>query len=628
MRKITLTDVIKRSKNLQKADTKLIRKAYEFAKVAHKGQKRKTGEAFINHPLYTAYYIAGLGLGGESIAAALLHDVIEDCGVSENKIKKEFNPTIARLVMGVTKLKGTGTKKITQSSVENLRRFFLVAAKDIRAVIIKLADRLHNARTIHGLAPDKQKKYAKEIKYIYSPLSDYLGVAFFRRNFDDIAFKILKPEEYKRIRHYLQKRHRKRRRYVYKIKRKIEAILKEHKIKGEVQGRDKNIYSLYKKLQRYIQEGKIHSKTEYGRVYDYYGFRIMVNSKEDCYKVLGLIHSEWHPLNGQFNDYIANPKPNGYKSLHTTVFCDKEKIAEIQIRTYEMHDYNEFGPASHIAYKRSNKGKSFPTLAYNWLRRISIFNRGEIEKLSAKDYQVQVFKDNIFVLTPANEVKKLPKGATPVDFAYAVHTEVGNRCRGAKVNDKMVPLDYELHTGDQVEILIDKGAQYPIPKWLEFVASVGTRSKIKYALRHKEEKEAAEKGYKKLNKALKKFNTTFNKIYDKRRPQFDLILYKHHANDTENLFARIGFGLVSVESVISSLFPKKMKKKSSPIKKGNVIIEGSKNTQYTKAQCCDPAVGDPIVAFTTLTRGIRIHKSNCPYIQNRPEKRILEAHWE
>jgi len=628
MKRITIEDVLKNASSLSKADKNFIRRTYTFARKAHRGQKRKSGEPYIVHPLYTAYYIADLGLGKNSICAALLHDVIEDCGVTEKQLKKNFNPTVAKLVVGVSKLRHTGRQIITESSLENLRRFLLVAAEDIRVLIIKLADRLHNAKTIHGLSPQRRKTYAKEIQYIYSALSEYLGVIFFKRQFDDVAFRILQPVEYKRIESYLDRHHKKRYTYVGKVRNKIQKLVKEHKVKAEVEGREKSIFGIYKKVQRYLKEGKIHSQSEYGRIYDYYAFRVIVKTKEDCYRVLGIIHSTWHPLPGELDDYIANPKPNGYRALQTNVFCEDDKLAEIQILTEDMHEYNEFGPASHIAYKLSGRREALPSLAFNWLRRIKIFRRnGTKSKKSPMNFRIKLFKKNIFVLTPQNEVKKLPRGGTPIDLAYAVHTEVGNKCRGAKVNGKMVPLDHELQTGDQVEILIDKNVKYPVAGWLEFAVASNTRAKIKHVLRDKEENEAIEKGIQKLNKALKKYKTTFNELYRKKKADIDIIVYKNNAQDVNSLLSRIGFDLLNVEKITEPLFPKTQYKRSKKVSEKLIAIEGSTQTQYTISKCCNPKANQKIIALTTATRGIRIHRSNCQFIKNCDKKRVLHAKW-
>lgn len=627
MKKIKFDDVIENSRNLSKSDISFVKKAYEFAKKAHKGQKRKTGEPYLIHPLYTAYFIAGLGLGKDTIAAAFLHDVIEDCEVTEKKVKEEFNPTVAKLVKGVTSLRHTEKQKISEDTVENLRRFFIVAARDIRAVAIKLADRLHNAKTIYGLSEERQITYAQEIKYVYSTLAEYLGIGYFARQFNDISFKILKPTEYKKINKYLKKHHKKRKKYIKKIIKKIEKLLKENKIDAKVQGREKSIYSFHKKIKRFLREGKIHSKSEYGRVYDNYGFRILVENKEECYRVLGIIHSTWPPLNGEIEDYIANPKPNGYKSLHTKVFCDNNKIAEIQIRTNKMHEYNEFGPASHIAYKLSQR-RDISNMAFDWIKNIALFKRKDDDKKKDENaFKVNVFKDNIFVLTPQNEVKQLPKGGTPVDFAYSVHTEVGNKCRGAKVNGKMVSLSKKLSTGDKVEIIIDKNAKYPIAKWLEFVVSSSTRSKIKQALREKERSQAIEKGRKEINSLLKKHDTNLKKILKKRPNEIEIIVYKNNAKDIDGLLANIGFNLLGAQKVIGELFPKQKEFKRTILKKKLVEIEGSTQTKYTLAKCCKPRPRDDIIALTTITRGIRIHKKNCQYVKDFDKDRILKAKW-
>lgn len=626
MKKVYYSDVVNKAKYLSTEDIKFVKKAYNFAVLRHKGQKRKTGEDFIIHPTYTAYYIADLGLGRDAISASFLHDVIEDCGVTKKELREMFNPTVATLVSSVTKLRHTADQKITSTSVENLRRFFLVAAKDIRAVIIKLADRLHNAQTIEGLPKKRQKEYAKEIKYVFSTLSMYLGLGFFKRQFDEVSFKILKPTEYKKIQKYFTKHHKKRGNYVRRVEIKLNDLLKENHIKAEVSGRDKPLYSFYNKLKHYLREGEIHSRSEYGRIYDNYGFRILVNSKEDCYKALGVVHSTWHPLPKLFDDYIANPKANGYQSLQTTVFCEKEKIAEIQIRTFEMHEYNEFGPASHIAYKLSGKREIFPTTAFNWIRSINIFRRG-VNKEDKSIYKVKVFQDNIFVLTPANEVKSLPKGSTPVDFAYSVHSEVGNKCRGAKVNGKLVQLDHHLQTGDQIEIILDKNAKYPISKWLEFVATSSARAKIKQTLRDKESHEAKELGLKKMEELLKKHKTSFQEIYRNRKNDIDILMYKNNATSVDNFLSHIGFDLIKAEKIVSELFPKKKIQREYIQKKGVVEIEGSNQTEYTLAKCCSPEIEDDIVAVNTIANGIRIHKKSCKRSEKFPKSKLYSARW-
>lgn len=627
MKELTINTITKKASYLKPAEVNFVKQAFEFAKIAHKGQKRKTGEDYIYHPLHVAYYIASLGLGKDTIAAALLHDVLEDSDVTEREISKTFNPVVLKLVKGVTKLRHTADKKLTDDSVENLRRFLLVASEDIRVLIIKLADRLHNALTIQGLSPERQKTYAEEIKLVYSSLSEYLGIYYFKRRFDDIAFKILNPTEFEKIENFLNKHHRQRHTYIEKIVKIINEKLKKNKVKGEVSGRNKSVFSLYKKVQKYLLEGKIHSESEYGRVYDYYAFRILVKNITDCYRVLGIIHTNWHPLSAEFDDYIANPKPNGYRSLHTTVFCEDRKIAEIHILTSEMQEYNEFGPASHIAYKLAGKDNASPTVAFNWLKRISILRPPKKPIDESKRFKVKLFKDNVFVLTPDNEVKQLPKGSTPIDFAYTVHTEIGNKCAGAKVNGKMVPLSYELHTGDQVEILIDKRAKYPKSKWLEFVSSHHTRAKIKQALRKKEEKEAIEKGYRKLNERLKQFHTSFKKLYEDKKNEIDIFIYKNNAQNPDGLLARIGFDLLNTDKFISAFFPQKVSHLSRSGDEMLIAIEGSTQTRFTIAKCCDPKEGDPIKALTTISRGIRIHKAGCPVITDFEPERILEAHW-
>jgi len=624
---ITISHVLKKAKFITKNDADEIKRAYNFAYKAHKGQKRNTGEDYIIHPLHVAYYLADIGFGKTTIISSLLHDVLEDCQVTEKTIEKEFGSGILKIVKGVTKLRHTSNQAYSDSTVENLRRFLIVASDDIRVLIIKLADRLHNAYTIKGLPLSRQKSYADEIKLVYSTLSEYLGIQYFKREFDDIAFRILQPEEYSKINNYLINHFRRRKKYINKVKEKIITLLRKQKIKAEVFGREKSLYSIYSKILKYIEQGKIHSESEIGRVYDIYGFRILVDNVEDCYRVLGIIHTNWHPLIGEFDDYIANPKPNGYKSIQTTVFCEDEKLAEIQIRTYKMHEYNEFGPASHIAYKMSHSS-SHNRNAFLWIKFFRLFSPQKNKEESLKDFDLSAFKENIYVLTPKNEVKQIPKGGTPIDFAYSIHTEIGNKCRGAKVNGKMVPLEYELHTGDQIEIIIDKNAKYPKTKWLDYVISQATKARIKSALRKKEEKEAIERGYKKINYALKKYNTTFLKLYKEREHEINFFIYKNNAFDKEGFLARIGFGLISLEKFLNKLFPENIKKQIHPSKQNKVIIEGDNRTRYSFAKCCVPEKRDKIIAFVTVSRGIKIHKENCKWIQDRPKNRILRAEWE
>lgn len=622
----TIEDIIEKAVHLDEEQKEFVKKSYRFAKKSHKGQKRKTGEAYIYHPIHVAYYIAHLGLDHYTIAAALLHDTIEDCGVQKADIKNRFGKTVLKLVNGVTNLRHTSEKqKLTDDTIENLRRFLLVAAKDIRVLLIKLSDRLHNAQTIEGLPKKRQKSYAREIKLIYSALADYLGIYYFKKEFDNIAFEILNPEEFNEINNYLKKNHKKRAKYLEEVKKIIKDLLSKNNLSVNISGRDKSIYSIHKKLEKYLRQGKIHSKNEFGRIYDYYGFRIIVDSVEDCYKVLGIIHTKWHPLTSEFDDYIANPKPNGYKSLQTTVFCKNRKLVEIQIQTKEMYEYNQFGPASHISYKKNEQTSS---RALGWLRRINIFGQSPNIKPIKRNYKIQVFKENIFVLTPKNEVKKLPKGSTPVDFAYTIHTEVGNKCRGARVNDKLVSLDHELKTGDQIEIIVKKQEQFPLAKWLSFVAASSTRSKIKQALRKKEEQEAIENGRNKLNQELKRSNKNpIEKIYAHQQNKLDIFIYKNNARNLDGLLARIGFGLISPQKIVNFIYPKENQKRSRSKRRFDIAIEDSTQTQYTKAKCCKPKYPDSIVALNTISRGIRIHKKDCPHLKKHKREKYLRATW-
>lgn len=628
MKKVTIQQVLNSlDPHINKEGKKTISKAYNYAKEQHKNQKRKTGEEYVQHPLNVALEIAKLHIDYVSIAAAILHDVLEDCNVCEDDLKKEFGEEITEIVKGVTKLRHTKDIPSRQFNVNDLRRLFFAATKDIRVLIIKLADRLHNARTIQGLKPERQFSYAQEILNIYSPLAEFIGIYYFKRDLEDAAFKTINPKEYKRIEGFLKKSRPERLRYIKSVTQDLNKEMRKNRVKCKILGRDKSIYGIYRKLRRYLSEGKIKTTSEFQKIYDYFGFRILVNNKIDCYKVLGIIHSLWHPILNEFDDYIANPKPNGYKSLHTTVFCKENHHAEFQIRTYKMHEFSEFGPASHIAYKMAGSKYAKPVFGFNWLKSLFTWQKKEPSKLTSDDFRIDVFKDNIFVLTPTNEVKELPKGSTPVDFAYQIHSQIGNSCRGAKINGKLVPLSTELNTGDIVEILTEKRAKYPIEDWLDFLKVASTRSKIKHALREKNRLDAFSNGEQLLAEELKKNNISieeFNKV--------DLIKIfdRYNIKSKHSLITHIGYEMISSKSIVEILFPKERQKKIKYFgipKKSLVEIEGSIDSEFTIAKCCSPAKDDDIIAVSTITRGLRIHKKACKIIENFDKERLLRAKW-
>jgi len=462
-----------------RADLGRIRRAYVFAFSAHQGQKRLSGEAFITHPLAVARLVVDLNLDEDSIVAALLHDVIEDCGdkVTLKEIEKNFGLDVALIVDGLTNLKETAKRfPLHQESVENFRKLLLASIDDARVLIIRLADKLHNGRTIGALPEERQQRFAQRVFHLYSPLAEFIGLGSYKRELDDIAFQIAYPKEVHWLRRKLKTNKKEQDQRLREFIAEIKEVLKERGIKHhQVFGRTKSLWSTWQKIQRKLKQGEI-SKREPSAVLDQLGITILVPDLASCYAALGVIHSHWHYLPDEFDDYISNPKPNGYRSIQTTVILGN-RTAEVQIKTPKMHQYNEFGPASHIAYKVAG-GKSVADWSYHWVKELVSWQNGS----RRRQFKVKVFEDYVYVLTPKGDILQLEKGATPVDFAYRIHTEVGHFCRGAKVNGRIVKLDYQLQNGDLVEVLVDRRCKKPRRDWLDFVKTNHARNKIRAAL--------------------------------------------------------------------------------------------------------------------------------------------------
>jgi GTP pyrophosphokinase len=459
-------------------DTNLIRRAYDMAEKAHRGEKRLTGHAYVTHPLAAAYKLAEMGLHLNVVAAGLLHDVVEDTGITLEDVENEFGADVASLVDSVTKLKKVKYQGV-ERYIENLRKMFLAMASDVRVVFIKFADRLHNMQTLYAQSKEKQKRTAKEVLEIYAPIAGRLGMHEFKSELEDLSFAYLKPKEYERMRSIMETKVKEKSGYIEKEISKIETMLDEKTdiTDYEVYGRVKKLYSLYQKLQRH--------DNDLSKIYDFIAIRVIVDDVEECYAALGLTHQKWRPLAGRIKDYIAQPKPNGYQSIHTTVFADEGEIIEIQIRTQEMHALAEYGVAAHWRYKQHGSKK---TKNVKWMEELAELHKELddkkkfLEKLEAM--KIDVFKDRIFVFTPKGDVIDLPEAATPVDFAYQIHSEVGNTCSGARVNDKMANLDTALHSGDVVQIITDDNRRGPNPDWLKFVKTRHAKKEIKEATKH------------------------------------------------------------------------------------------------------------------------------------------------
>jgi guanosine-3',5'-bis(diphosphate) 3'-pyrophosphohydrolase len=531
----------------------LVEKAYIFALEAHGNQLRLSGEPFITHPLETAMIVADLQLDETSLAAALLHDVPEDCGIPFPELEKRFGAEVTRLVEGVTRLdkisaqvQASGLKKIAESEaqVESLRKMFVAMAADIRVVIIKLADRLHNMRTLKALQPERQLKIAQETMDIYAPLAHRLGIYQLRWELEDLAFRYLQPDKYKEIARLVAARRATRERYIEKVSQILREELDKAGIKAEVTGRPKSLYSVFRKMQRYAAMGK-----EFSDIYDLLALRVLVDSVQDCYSVLGIVHSLWHPLPDQFDDFIANPKENMYQALHSTVMCVGARPLEVQIRTYRMHRIAEYGVAAHWKYKEGAKKDIGFEEKITWLRQLMEWQRELSGSAFIESIKTDIFQDQVFAYTPKGDIKELPRGATPLDFAYRIHTDLGHRCIGAKVNGRLVSLDYQLRNGDTVEIMTTKSERGPSLDWLNpnlgYVNTHQARERIKQWFRRREKAENIERGREILEKELRRLGVSFA---DRERIAQ---LFKYEVVD--DFLAAVGCGDISPNQITLKL---------------------------------------------------------------------------
>ena len=617
----------------------LVEDAYSFAEKAHAKQLRLTGDPFITHPLETAMIVADLHLDEVSIAAALLHDVPEDCGVSFEEVEERFGPEVRRLVEGMTrldkisfKLKDFDTKEASEAEaqVESLRKMFVVTAEDIRVVLIKLADRLHNMRTLQPLSPEKQQRISKETMEIYAPLAHRLGIWQIKWQLEDLAFRYLKPDTYRQIAKLIAARRVTRERYISRVSRILSDELDKLDIKAEVTGRPKSIYSVYTKMERYTAQGK-----EFSDIHDLLALRVFVENKRDCYSTLGVVHDLWHPIPGQFDDFIANPKENGYQGLHTTVMCLDARPLEVQVRTYRMHRVAEYGVAAHWKYKEGKKKAIGFEEKIAWLRQLMDWQRELSGSAFIESIKTDIFRDQVFVYTPKGEIKELPRGATPLDFAYRIHTDVGHRCIGAKVNGRMVSLDYQLRNGDTVEIMSTKAERGPSMDWLNtdlgFIKTSHAREKIRQWFRRQERDENIERGRLILEKELRRLGIGFA---DRERIAR---IFKYDGVD--DFLASIGCGDISPNLIAtkvavsdeppqasvqatSTATPSKVETTSAV----NVLGAGDLLTHI--APCCQPVPGDEIIGFITRSRGVTIHRKDCLNIINEDEKeRLVKVTW-
>jgi GTP pyrophosphokinase len=615
--------------HLPQADLSVVERAFALAVEAHSGQIRASGEPYVMHPIASAQILADLGIDPVAVAAALLHDVPEDTEYSLADVEERFGPEIAHMVDGVTKLSKFSTHSHEQQQAENIRKMFLAMADDIRVVLIKLADRLHNMRTLSALPPEKQQRIARQTMEIYAPLAERLGIWQIKWELEDLSFKALEPESYRELAKLLDTRRKGRESY---IERAIEALrphLADAGLKAELQGRPKHIYSIYKKMQR--------KGAEFGEIYDVYAIRILVDEIRDCYAALGIVHSLWRPIPGQFDDYIAVPKNNLYQSLHTAVIALDGKPLEIQIRTHSMHQVSEVGIAAHWRYKEGSKSERDYDAKLAWLRQLMEWQR-DVGDHDATEFvegvKLDIFQDQVFVFTPRGDVKDLPAGATPLDFAYRIHTDIGHRTIGAKVNNRLVPLDYRLKNGDIVEIVTTKGEHGPSRDWMNIVRTSHAREKIRQWFKKKDRAENIVHGRESLERELRRLARTsiqqvgLEKINDVAKS------YSHETVD--DFFAAIGYGAISAQQVVIRLGVLDDGQATlptiaapQPARTGGVRVKGVGDLLVRFAKCCHPIPGDPIQGFITRGKGITVHLRSCPTVMNEREvTRLIDVEWE
>ncbi|MBX7243979.1 MAG: bifunctional (p)ppGpp synthetase/guanosine-3',5'-bis(diphosphate) 3'-pyrophosphohydrolase [Candidatus Sumerlaeaceae bacterium] len=616
------------------SDKALMRHAYEFAREAHKNQKRASGDPYISHCVEVARILAERIIDANSVAAALLHDVIEDCHVDHETLAEEFNPTVADLVEGVTKISSLHFGSQKEQQAENLRKMILAMTKDIRVIIIKLADRLHNMRTLQHLATEKQVKIARDTMMVYAPLANRLGMTRVKSELEDASMSYLHPEEYRDIAQRIAMKKAERDTIVQKSIERLGRELQQQGIKAEITGRSKHLYSVYMKMTR--------QDIPFQEIHDLIGLRVLCDTVPACYEILGTVHKIWRPIHGRFKDYIALPKENMYQSLHTTVVGPRGERIEIQVRTYEMHKFAEEGIAAHWKYKEGIRGKDNLEEKLVWLRRLTewlndVRDPGEFMDALQKD----VFSDTVFCFTPAGDVIELPAGSTPLDFAYTIHSKLGETCTGAKVNHRMIPLRTTLHNGDFVEIITSKSG-HPSADWLDIVKTSRARTKIKHWLKTKNFQENVERGRELLAKGLRARGLQLDWAVAEATITPHLKAFKLTTFD--ELLGEVGFGGLLAQQVLQRAYPeappadKPQPKKGARVirkqrKSQGVIVEGLPNTVLRYAGCCAPVPGDKIVGFVTVGRGVAIHQQDCPSLNNIIQEidaaaRLVKAEWD
>lgn len=631
-----LTDIVETVRGYQpQADFDLIHRAYAFAHAKHEGQLRKSGEPYITHPVAVAKVIAEMRLDASSVCAALLHDVVEDCDVGHAEMTERFGAEIAFLVDGVTKLGRVNFSSKEDQQAESFRKMLVAMARDIRVLLVKLADRLDNMRTLEHMKPEAQVRIAQETMEIYAPLAGRLGINWLKSELEDLSFKFLYPEQFHDLAQKTKKVQRDHERYIADVVKRLQRMLIERSFPAEVSGRLKHLYSIYRKMRQ--------NNVDFEQVHDIIAFRVIVENVSDCYAVLGVIHSQWTPIPGRFKDYIALPKPNMYQSLHTTVIGPGQRRIEVQIRTHEMHRTAEDGIAAHWTYKERGSGgvDAKDAVRFAWLRQLMEFQQEVSDPAEFLDsVKGDLFSDEVFVFTPKGSLKVFPRGATPVDFAYAIHTEVGEHCAGARVNGAIQPLRYQLRNGDTVEILTNP-AQHPSKDWLDFVVTARARSKIRAYVRAEERKRSIKLGRDLVERAFHRKDMSFSRFV--KSGEVDKVAKQLKFASADELFAGVGFGKLEAADVFNaamasegapaqlkpSLFEKTVRAVAETVgaSGGGIAIDDVDDLVVRFAQCCNPLPGDPITGWITRGRGVTVHRRGCPRAMELDPERRIDVTW-
>jgi GTP diphosphokinase / guanosine-3',5'-bis(diphosphate) 3'-diphosphatase len=625
---VSISELLRIADHLAPADRELVQRAYVRASEAHVGQRRVSGEEFVEHPLHVARILAELGLDAQTLAAALLHDTVEDTDLTLEEVEAEFGSDVARLVEGATKLTRIEFRSDQQLQAENIRRMLLAMADDIRVVLIKLADRLHNMRTLDALPEPRRRRISRETHDIYAPLAHRLGLGQIKWELEDLAFRSLDPDGFQEIVGRVNRKRKDRERTVIDLGEILATELDKIGIQALITGRPKHIYSIWQKMQR--------DHKDFTQIYDLLAMRVLVDSVKDCYGVLGVVHSLWKPVPGRFKDYIAMPKSNGYQSLHTTVISHTGDPIEVQIRTNEMHRIADFGVAAHWNYKEGGGDPKFDG-KLSWLRLLMEWQKEVMDAESFVDaVKVDIFQDDVYVFSPKGDVYNLPAGSTPVDFAYRVHTEVGHRCIGAKVNGRMVPLDYVLDNGEIVEILTTRGPHGPSRDWLNFVKSASARERIRKWFKSQRREENVAKGRDLLEKELHRMHRlAMSQLPDGK---LDEMAAHYKYASAEDFLAAIGYGDVSPHSVVMRMaltrgddgdelraIPLIPQVRPTP----RVLVRGERGILTRVAPCCQPVPGDAITGFTTRGKGVSVHRMDCVNAVNSPDAdRLVPVDWD